>query len=144
VKLLFSSQSAPDVGLLKNLLEDSGIATELRNEGVNAAFPGAAFQAEVWILNDQDFTKACEIRDAWHQAAPVRDPLAEESESRGALWLIGIVCFGGGVVTAYWGFRAQSWAHFLVTGFLFSMVAIIYNVMRHLPSPKRIRKPTNP
>jgi hypothetical protein len=51
VKLLFSSQSAPDVGLLKNLLEDSGIATELRNEGVNAAFPGAAFQAEVWILN---------------------------------------------------------------------------------------------
>jgi hypothetical protein len=55
----------------------------------------------------------------------------------------GGLCVLFALVTAYWGFRAQSWAHFLVTGFLFSMVAIIYNVMRHLPPPKRIRKPTN-
>jgi hypothetical protein len=142
MRLLFSSQSAPEVGLLKNLLEENGIVAEVRNETVHSNFPGAAFQPEVWIMNDKDFLKACEVRDAWHQPAPARNPVApEDSESRGALWLVCVVCFGGGIVSAWQGFRARSWAHFLVTGFLLSMVAVIYNVIRHLPPPRRSRKP---
>ena len=64
MKMLFSSPSAPEVGLLKSLLDDAQIASEIRNESTYPNFPEAAFQPEIWVLNDEDYAEACEVRDA--------------------------------------------------------------------------------
>jgi hypothetical protein len=64
MKLLFSSGNMPEVGLLKSLLDEAGIPSEVRNESSYPNFPGAGFQPEVWVVNEQDYPKACEIRDA--------------------------------------------------------------------------------
>jgi hypothetical protein len=142
MKLLFSSQSAPEVGLLKSLLEDNGIPAEVRNESVHSNFPGAAFQPEIWILNDEDYVRACEVRDAWYQPSSVPSALsAEAAESRPALWFVCAVCFGGGIVLAWHGFRAKSWVPFVGVVFLFGVAAIVYNLLRHLPSGRRSRNP---
>ncbi len=63
MKMLFSSPQGPVVGLLKNLLDKAGIPCEVRNENAYSNFPGAVFYPELWILNDDDFSKASEIRD---------------------------------------------------------------------------------
>ena len=63
MKMLFSSPQSPEVGLLKDLLDKAGIPCEVRNENAYSNFPGAAFYPELWILNDDDFAKASEIRD---------------------------------------------------------------------------------
>jgi hypothetical protein len=70
MKMLFSSPNAPEVGLLKDLLDGAGIACEMRNESAYANFPGAAFQPEIWVVNDADYMKACEVRDAWCLSPP--------------------------------------------------------------------------
>ena len=80
MKLLFSSQSAPEVGLLRGLLEEVGISCEVRNETVYAILPGAAFQPEIWVLNDADWERACEIRDGWRQSFPSQ--IAERGAAR--------------------------------------------------------------
>ena len=51
MKMLFSSQIAPEVGPLKGLLDDEGIACEVRNESSSANFPGAAFQPELLVVS---------------------------------------------------------------------------------------------
>ena len=87
--MVYSSLSAPEVGLLRGLLEQAGIACEVRNENIFATLPGAAFQPEVWILNDDDYSRACEVRDAWRQPLPEQascPPTQEASaEERGVL-----------------------------------------------------------
>jgi hypothetical protein len=70
MQMLFSSPNGPEVGLLKDLLDGAGIACELRNDSSSANFPGAAFQAEVWVVNETDFAKACEVRDAYCLSLP--------------------------------------------------------------------------
>jgi len=64
MKLLFSSASMPELGLLESLLAESGIHCEVRNANTYPNFPGAAFQPEIWVGNDKDYARACEIRDA--------------------------------------------------------------------------------
>ena len=49
--------------MIKDLLDQAGIPCDVRNENLYSNFPGAPFQPEIWILNDDDFPKACEIRD---------------------------------------------------------------------------------
>lgn len=63
MKMLFSSANMPEVGLLKSLLDEAGIASEVRNEDSYPNFPGAAFQPEIWVIDEKDYPKACEIRD---------------------------------------------------------------------------------
>ncbi len=67
MRLLFSSQIAAEVELLRGLLDEAGIATEVRNESIYPNLPGAAFQPEIWVLNDSDYERACELRDAWRK-----------------------------------------------------------------------------
>ena len=142
MRLLFSSQSAPEVGLLKSLLEENGIVAEVRNESAHSNFPGAAFQPEVWVVNDEDYEKAREVRDIWCQPASAPNaPSQEGSDSRGALWFVCVLSFGFGIGVAWQGLRARSWAHLLVAGFMFSIFALIIYVMRHLPPPRRSRSP---
>jgi hypothetical protein len=64
MKILYSSSNGPEVGLLKSALDDEGIACEIRNEATSANLPGAAFQPEIWIVSEEDYAEACEIRDA--------------------------------------------------------------------------------
>ncbi len=59
MKFLFSSANTSELSILKDLLNESGIASEIRNEYSN--LPGAAFYPELWILNDDDFSKALEL-----------------------------------------------------------------------------------
>ena len=80
MKLLFSSQSAPEVGLLRGLLEEVGISCEVRNETVYAILPGASFQPEIWVLNDADWERGCEIRYGWRQSLPSQ--IAERGAAR--------------------------------------------------------------
>ncbi len=50
------------IGLLRGALDEAGIAYDVRNETL--PYPGAVFQPEVWIVEDSDFPRACELRDA--------------------------------------------------------------------------------
>lgn len=68
MKLLFSSPSPPEVGSLKALLDEAGIPTEIRNETIYQNIPGAAFQPEIWVLNDNDYPAAREVLEAWRQS----------------------------------------------------------------------------
>ncbi len=68
MKLLYSSQHSPEVALLKDLLDQAGIPSEVRNENLYSNFPGAPFQPEIWVLNDDDYLKASEIRDASYKS----------------------------------------------------------------------------
>jgi len=143
MKLLFSSPSEPEVGLLKNLLEENGIAAEIRNASVHSNFPGAAFQPEIWILNDEHYPKACELRDVWSQPSIARGALAQDGESRPTMWFVCAVCLGGAIILAWQGFRAKTWVPFVGAGLLLGITALCYNVIRHLPPPNRSKKPGN-
>jgi hypothetical protein len=72
MKRLSSSSSTPEIGLLHGLLAEAGIEAEIRNE--NNAFPGAAFQPEIWISDDADYEKACEVRDALQRPEETEAP----------------------------------------------------------------------
>ncbi len=69
MKMLFSSPNAPEVALLKGLLDQAGITCELRNESIYPILPGAAFQPEVWVRKE-DYTRACAVLNAWRQTTP--------------------------------------------------------------------------
>ena len=68
MKMLFSSPRNQNVELLKDALNEAGIQCEVRNENAYAFFPGAEFYLELWVLNDADFQKAAELRDALWKA----------------------------------------------------------------------------
>jgi Putative prokaryotic signal transducing protein len=69
MKLLFSSASQAEVGLLKGMLDAAAIKSEIRNESAQAAYyPGVEFYPELSVLNDEEFPRAMELRDAWRTA----------------------------------------------------------------------------
>ena len=88
MKLLFSSPHSPEVGLLKDLLAQAGIPCEVRNENLYSNFPGVPFQPEIWVLHDDDYPRACEIRNsragpsAENRAAWICPVCGEESEGQ--------------------------------------------------------------
>ena len=44
------------------MLDETGITYEVRNETM--PYPGAVFYPEVWVVDDVEFARACELRDA--------------------------------------------------------------------------------
>src|ERR1051326_2079650 len=64
MKMLIASPHNQEVERLKNALNEAGIPCEIRNENAYAFFPGAEFYPELWVLNESDFEKATELRDA--------------------------------------------------------------------------------
>jgi hypothetical protein len=112
MKLLFSSPSEPEVGLLKCVLEDAGIACEVRNESTHSTLPGAAFQPELWVLEDADYAKARELLDGWQHS------LQPEPSPSDALWrgVGGLVLLVGALVVFLRGAEAGGGAQFI--GFL--------------------------
>src|ERR1041385_3723919 len=96
MKLLFTSPNSPEVGLLKDRLDEAGIPCEIRNENLYSFFPGVPFQQELWVLDDDDLPKACEIRDdgdgasSKNRAAWICPVCGEESEGQfQACWKCG-------------------------------------------------------
>ena len=64
MKRVFSSFNQTAVYHARNLLENAGIETFLRNTVLSSAMgelPPAECQAEVWVLNDADYNRAEEI-----------------------------------------------------------------------------------
>src|SRR3979411_544122 len=62
MKLLYPSNDIRGIGLVRSALDDARIAYEVRNETI--PYPGAAFCPEVWVVEDSEFARACEMRDA--------------------------------------------------------------------------------
>ncbi len=62
MKRLFSSPDAAGLALIRTALDEAGITYEIRNETM--PYPLAAFDPEIWILEDADFSKARELRDS--------------------------------------------------------------------------------
>lgn len=67
MKRLFSSPDSAEVGLLSSRLESAGIPCELRNEFLTQAMPGAPFDSEVWVLDDENYREASELLAAWRR-----------------------------------------------------------------------------
>ena len=62
MKRLYSSDDIRGIGLVRSALDAAGIAYEVQNETI--PWPGAVFYPEIWIVEDGDFARACELRDA--------------------------------------------------------------------------------
>ena len=66
---LFTTSESAQIGLLHSQLESAGIACEIRNDNISASWPGnAPFQAELWILRDEQVADARELLAALNQA----------------------------------------------------------------------------
>jgi hypothetical protein len=98
MRILFSSPQTQDVELLRNALNEAGIPCEVRNENAYAFFPGAEFYPELWVLNESDFPKASELRDALLRSAPspakswICRACGEESEGQfSSCWRCGVI-----------------------------------------------------
>jgi hypothetical protein len=68
MKKLFSSVNVSEVGLLKTLLEQEGIACATRNEQlslVSGSVPFVECYPELWVVNDVDATRAQELISRW-------------------------------------------------------------------------------
>jgi hypothetical protein len=73
MKRLFSTPDSAEMGLLKSRLEEAGIPCLLRNEQISQAIPSAAFSAELWIANDQDYQRAVALCETWrHPSSKTR------------------------------------------------------------------------
>lgn len=63
----------PEADLLKDLLEQQGIACSVRNESVMDTMGPLVFcYPEVWVLNDEDIAAATKILEEWR-----REPVAD-------------------------------------------------------------------
>jgi len=62
MKLLYSSNDIRKVGAIRSALDEAGVSYEIRNETL--PYPGAVFDPEVWVVQDSEFARACELRDA--------------------------------------------------------------------------------
>ena len=64
MKRVFSSFNQTAVYHARNLLENEGVSTQMRNTILSSAMgelPPAECQAEVWVMNDADAVRAQEV-----------------------------------------------------------------------------------
>lgn len=68
MKRLLSSVNIAEIGLLKSLLEEDGIACTTRNEHLSiavGAVPVVECTPELWVLRDEDFEHAQKLVARW-------------------------------------------------------------------------------
>ena len=141
MKMLFSSQTALEVGLLKGLLDEAGIPCEVRNENTHANLPGAVFQPEIWVFNDTDYERACDVRDGWRQS--VSTQVSERVEDRAyapALRLMGLVCLAACAFMVWQGIRAGDGGRAVAAASLFGFMAVAMFVAAWQLRPLRRNK----
>ena len=132
MRFLYSSPSEPEVELLKGLLEEAGIACEIRNESIHPNLPGAAFQAEIWVASDDDYAKACRVRDAWHPPAPARP---QESSAGLRAW-VGLLLVLVAAVFGWQTARSSQWGSFAGALILFGSTGTVL-LMSAVPGLRR-------
>jgi hypothetical protein len=131
MKILFSSPSEPEVGLLKSVLDEAGVACEIRNENTHPNLPGAAFQPEIWVVNDEDYAEACEVRDAWRGSRPAESPQqaaggSESARSNALLYTFtGLLLLAAAVVLASQFAHAGDWRRFTGVLTFFGLVGAV-------------------
>ena len=72
---LFSSHNLVEVESFKELLEQEGIQTWIKNQqgsSLAGEVPFAEVFPELWVLNDADHRAASEFLDNWHTATPLK------------------------------------------------------------------------
>ncbi len=98
MKRVYRHESMAEVGLVRGLLEQSGIRCLIKNEQLSGALGEIPFlecQPELWVLRDQDAYRAKGIvRDHLRDAEPVDDwkcpTCGEENEGQfSACWQCG-------------------------------------------------------
>ena len=62
MKLLYSSNDIAAIGSVRSSLDEAGIAYEVRNETI--PYPGAIFYPEIWVVEESEFARASELREA--------------------------------------------------------------------------------
>ena len=70
---LFVSPLLIEVESLKEILEQEGIVCTVKNQqgsSLAGEVPFAEVFPELWVLNNDDFPKAQEIVESWHQGQP--------------------------------------------------------------------------
>jgi hypothetical protein len=65
MKRVFTSADSAEVGLLKNVLQKSGIRCVEMNEQMAQVIPSAPFQAELWVENEADYPAAIALLEEW-------------------------------------------------------------------------------
>jgi len=65
MKRVFTSVDSAEVGLLKNVLQKSGIRCVEMNEQMAQIIPSAPFQAELWVENEADYPAAIALLEEW-------------------------------------------------------------------------------
>lgn len=68
-RVLTLSESA-ELELLKNVLEEGGIHCVLKNAQLVQALPITPFNAELWVLNDDDLPQARDLCQDWFNPEP--------------------------------------------------------------------------
>lgn len=76
MKKVFSSQDSAQVGLMQSVLQEAGIACEIRNDMAAQVIPVPLFAPELWVVRDGDQDEAEQIITAFH-AAP-QEPAADD------------------------------------------------------------------
>ena len=65
MKRVFTSADSAEVGLLKNVLQKSGIRCVENNEQMAQVIPSAPFQAELWVEDEADYPAAIALLEEW-------------------------------------------------------------------------------
>jgi hypothetical protein len=73
---VFVSPNLVEVESLRDILEQYGIPCTIKNQFntyLAASVPFAEVFPEIWVIRDEDASKAKEILDNWHKAAPMEE-----------------------------------------------------------------------
>jgi hypothetical protein len=58
MKQLFTPAESAELGLLKNMLEETGIKCTWKNQQLFQTLPIGPFNVELWVMNDDKFPRA--------------------------------------------------------------------------------------
>ena len=67
MKRVFTSPDSAELGLLKNMLQKTGVRCVELNEQMAQTIPSAPFQAELWDESEADYPTAAAILEEWQR-----------------------------------------------------------------------------
>jgi len=74
MKKISSSPNSAEMGLLKGVLDGAGIPSAVGNEHLSQLIPAVPFDAELWVVNDEDYENALAFSEAWrHPSSGVKE-----------------------------------------------------------------------
>jgi hypothetical protein len=70
MKQVLTLSESVELELLKNVLEEAGIRCVLKNTQLAQVLPISPFNAELWVLNDDDLPQALALCQDWFHPKP--------------------------------------------------------------------------